>query len=409
MNISNKQQFRRKSSYPGVDIVLFLGAGFSRDAGLPAVPEFGQSSRNDNKGLWDHASAARDSDMFRYAAPMLVEAAEVFREFQQFCKTSPTLRDSDVENLETVFCIAEAMREAHVEQIELFKQPYSIDALISEIQIWLWKVYQQYPPLNKKRRDETNPETYDRFFKVLNQLGLTSRSAVITTNYDLVFEYLSWKNKMRFYYPLEESESISIGGGNEPFVYLNNQDNIEVKRQVLCKLHGSINYFQDHSNYSKLHVANLIGGDKQIGKSGRWNDNPAIFAVDSIWYIRNKYGNRFTPAIVPPTYAKLTQQDWMRNIWSTALDVLSNAKKIVFIGYSMPDSDGFMRALMHSAMAIRASRNVVPPQVYVIDRSQDTHKRYKHIFQEIYKTTEPVNFSEATKSIIPEILSKNHC
>ncbi|MCK4815335.1 SIR2 family protein [bacterium] len=397
------------------EIVIFIGAGFSHDAALPTMAEFGNVSRNDNKDLWKHASARRDSGDFRYAAPMLVESAEVFRQFQQFCKQSPTLRDSEVENVETVFCIAEAMYESLYESdskiITLDNQKYAIDELTRHIQLWLWKVYHQCPLINIKRKKETKPDTYERIFKSLRESEVSNRLSVITTNYDLVFEYLSWKNGMPCYYPLEKSESINIGGGTKPFVYLNSQDNKEGRRPVLCKLHGSINYFQDHSNDSKLHVANLLGGDEPIGKSGSvfWKDKPAIFAVDAIWCIMNKYGHNVMPAIIPPTYAKLTQQHWLRNIWNTAFNLLRNARKIIFIGYSMPDSDGFMRALIHSAMAYRASQNVVPPQVFVIDSSQETHQRYQQLFHEIYKPLQPLPLSEATKSVIPKILSKTDC
>ena len=392
------------------DTVLFLGAGFSCDAGLPTMAEFGAAAQKDYQGLLKHAS--RDSAGFRKAAPILVEAAVIFKQFQQFCKASPTLRDSDVDNMETVICIAEAMYEANLESIKLHSQEYAIRELIRHIQLWLWKVFQQYPPLNSMRKDEINTETYDRLFKSLKQLALSQRLAVITTNYDLVFEYLSREKTMPCHYPLAKAESISIGGGIDPFVFLNRGDNDSTKGPLLCKLHGSINYFQDDSNTSILHVANSCGNNKPIGNSGNeyWKDKPGIFALDSIWWIRNKYGNGFTPAIIPPTYAKLTQQKWLRDTWGEALGLLSKAKKIMFIGYSMPDSDGFMRALMHGAMARRAANpdSVVPPKVYVIDPSEVTHERYQRLFHEIYKPLPPMNFSEATKSVIPEILGEQN-
>jgi hypothetical protein len=420
MSIS-KNEMRQKDSphqEPGNpnqgkrDIVLFLGAGFSRDAYLPTMPEFGKHSQEQYESLIrKHAHKKRDSSEFRYAAPMLVEAGEIFTKFQQFCKRSPTVRDNDVQNIENIFCIAEAISESGWPCIEIDNQEYRIDEFIRHIQPWLWKIYHRYPPIDTNRKHKTKPETYTSFFKVLRQLGLLRDIAVITTNYDLVFEYLSWDNKVPCYYPLQESEfeSISIGGGTKPFVYLKRQDSTELNRPVLCKLHGSINYFQDRSNDSMIHVANLIGGDKPIGNSGIWNDNPAILALDAIWCIRNKYGNNFTPAIIPPTYAKLTQQRWLRKIWKTALKVLSNAKKIIFIGYSMPHSDGFMRALVHSALAIRACDNAVPPKVYVIDPCEKTHQRYRELFHGIYEPMPPLAFSEATKSVIPEILNNIDC
>lgn len=343
---------------------------------------------------------------------MLVEAAGVFKRFQQFCRASPTLRDNDVDNMETVFCIAEAMSEANLKSIEFDDQEYAIEELIRQIQLWLWKAFQVCPPLDQKRRDEIHTESYARFFKSLSQLELSNRLAVITTNYDLIFEYFSWDNGMPCHYPLEkeESETISIGGGTRPYLNPSSKDDNGATGPLLCKLHGSINYFQDNSNDNRLYMANLLGGGKRIGNSDGvyWKDKPAIFAVDSIWCVRNKYGGGLTPAIIPPTYAKLTQQKWLRTIWEEALEVLSKARKIMFIGYSMPNSDGFMRALMHSAMAMRAANpdSVAPPRVYVIDPSEDTHKRYEGLFHEIYRPLPQIDFFEATKSVIPTILGE---
>jgi len=265
------------------------------------------------------------------------------------------------------------------------------------------------PPLDQKRRDEIHTESYVRFFKSLSQLELSNRLAVITTNYDLIFEYFSWDNGMPCHYPLqkENSETISIGGGTRPYVNLSSKGDNCATGPLLCKLHGSINYFQDLSNPNNLYVANLFGGNKHIGKSGMWKNKPAIFAVDSIWCIRNKYGSGLTPAIIPPTYAKLTQQGWLRTIWNEAFRLLVNAQKIIFIGYSMPESDGFMKSLIHGALAQRASHNIVSPHIYIINPCKKTHERYQQLFLGAYEPLSPINFSDATESIIPEILRKN--
>jgi len=392
-----------KSNANERDIVLFLGAGFSHDAALPLMIEAGDPSRKDNEDLLKHAK-----NRSRNAAETLIQSTEIFRKFQRFCKQSPTLRDADVENVENIFCIAEAMSESGLNHIELDNQEYQINDLIRHIQIWFWKIYHQLPLINNKREKEVHLDVYERFFKALLGSKAINNFAVITTNYDLVFEYFSFcKYKMPCYYPLGEFKSISLGGGTEPYVYINGQDDKNTKGPLLCKLHGSINYFQNSSSSDTLYVANLLGGDKPVGRSGLWKNELAILAVDAISDIWRDYGNNLSPAIITPTYAKLTGQNWLRNIWHTALDILSNAKKIIFIGYSMPDSDGFMRALVHSALAIRASRPYfVPPQVFVIDPSPNTHQRYQELFHETYKSLSPLTFSEATKSVIPEIFQR---
>ena len=102
------------------DIVVFLGAGFSHDADLPTMAEFGEHSQKEKDGL----SKLRQSHK---ATPMLLEAADVFVQFQRFCKQSPILRDIDVKNMETIFCIAEAMSEAMLQTVTLDNQEYALD------------------------------------------------------------------------------------------------------------------------------------------------------------------------------------------------------------------------------------------------------------------------------------------
>jgi len=74
------------SNTKDLDIVLFLGAGFSHDAALPLMTEAGDPSRKDNEDLLKHAK-----NRSKNAAETLIQPTEIFRKFQQFCKQSPTL------------------------------------------------------------------------------------------------------------------------------------------------------------------------------------------------------------------------------------------------------------------------------------------------------------------------------
>ena len=179
-------------------IVIFLGAGFSFDAGLPVMSDFGPQSRVDFCVLENHAS--KDE---KYAAKMLVDAAKVFYGFQDLCRRSPTLTWEDADNLETVFCIAEAMREAGLKTITLQDTAYTLDELIENIQMWLWKIYQQCPIMNPKRKN-TRKETYTDFFRLLSEKCIWKRTTVISTNYDLIFEYMSWRNWYTMCIPFQE-------------------------------------------------------------------------------------------------------------------------------------------------------------------------------------------------------------
>lgn len=374
------------------DIVIFTGAGFSRSAGLPTMAEFGVESHLDHEGLVKHALSERDSSMFRHAAPMLVDTAETFEKFQKFLKCSFTLKSSDISNLETVFCIAEALLESGQKNINLDDRSYSMKQLIINIKMWLWKIYQQLPILNPSRK--TDYQVYDQFFKLVTSKEIAKRITVISTNYDILYEYLSWKHGSACAYPICWNNQFIAGHGTKSYIC---QGNDSTKKTIICKLHGSVNFFEDNSKADGvLYISSDIGDHNPIGKSGPWLNKPALMAVDAIWNIREKYGEGITPSIIPPSYAKLARRPWLRALWNTALEALSKAKAIIFLGYSIPDSDGFMRALIHGAMANRINDKL--PAVYVVDPCIKTHKRYESIFKKTKIGFEPQDFSTAIQS-----------
>ncbi len=384
---------------PDRDIVFFVGAGFSKEAGLPVMSEFGTESAKDRDGLAKHVSP--DTPNHRYAAKMLLDAASTFYGFQTLCKKSSILNKNDYENLETLFCIAEALDESGQKHIEIEGEPRTLSSVVSDFQLWIWKAHQQFPIFNSDRPG--NREPYDSFFKLLKSKSLTERITVLSTNYDIVYEYLSWEHNIPCEYPISWNSGFSAGHGSKTYIHQRGSN----QGAVVCKLHGSINFFEDHEqkdNHDKLFVAADLGDAQPIGKSGVWQEKPAILAVDAIWNIRERYGAEFTPAIIPPSYAKLGRKKCLTDIWNTALEALKKAKLIIFLGYSMPESDGFMRALLHGAMALREGNS--PLEVYLVDPCIEVHQRYQRFFGQYIKDIKPQGFAEATTGELKNILER---
>jgi hypothetical protein len=151
---------------------------------------------------------------------------------------------------------------------------------------------------------------------------------------------------------------------------------------LLCKLHGSVNFFHldDRPGQPPLFVfsCELGGKGRGVGCSRVDEDDvPIILMKDAPSVLMAKY-HRITPAIVPPTYAKLQGYDWLRAIWSTAFGAIQDARTLIFIGYSLPASDGFMRAMFQAALAARTHDE--PPEVYVVDNCRETLDRYRDFF-----------------------------
>lgn len=374
------------------DLVIFLGAGFSCDAYLPIMRNFWNRSEESLKSLQKkHSTQDRGSANFRESASLLIEAGKAFQSFRECCRELGALSVEDLNDLEKIFCIAEALKEANVTKIQLNGQDCEIDVLIKQIQLWIWKTYQEFPFWNPERKANTNQNAYDKFFKVLLKYG-ARKTAVLTTNYDLVFECFAWQHKIPCVYGGGVFQSISAGHGSLPYAYLDESQHSD--KPVLCKLHGSINYFPDASKGdNQIRVTNDLGDDRPILYSGSWKDKPAIFALDAISNIHNKYGNDLVPEIIPPTYAKLTQQFWLREIWHRAWQALVEAEKIIFVGYSFPDSDGFMSALLRGVIMQRARK---PLKVYVVNPCPDAQRRYKDIFSDAYQPLNLMKFDNVS-------------
>jgi hypothetical protein len=391
------------------DIVLFLGAGFSLKAGLPLMGSFGDPDSHGIRNLPMHASSPRDSEGFRYSAPKLVEAKEAFEYFQKYCLSGNT-SPSESLNLEKLCSIAEALIESGLDHISLFDRPYSLQHLLRQLQWWIWKVYHQCPLVNpfvKKYNENVLPELYDSFFMKLRNFNLIDRLTVVTTNYDLVFEYMAYKHNFPVEYPLMDYELINVCDNSDRFVYIQ-KDPFESERPLMCKLHGSVNYFykDDISLLDELYVTCDLGDDQPIGKSKIWKDRPSIVALDAIWVLHNKYGANLYPAITLPTYAKFSKQPWIRNVWKHAFHSISEAKAIVFIGFGMNPSDGFMPAMIKGALSERSSET--KPVFHVIDPCESVHKRYEEYFHPLYtfEKSDCISLENAIDGHIDNIFSK---
>lgn len=405
---------------------MFLGAGFSVDSCLPVISNFGCLCKKEHEALKKHAEPSVD---YRNVGPMLNESFKVFEQFQSYCRTSKIMSEYDIGNMEQLFTIAEVLRESGISEIKLDNTIYQIQELIAHIQLTLWKVYQKCPLISAKTEiSEPKRKIYEPFFEELKKH--ISKVTIITTNYDLIIESIFLDSEYRCIYPILNNgheRSIIAGQRTLEDVKNNNSRYVEYLYKVeecgqtgdfkivtndeyrnspiLCKLHGSINYFYDTREEigKQIYVADDLGNEEDIGKSGSWNNRPSILALDAIWNLHNKYGRSLAPAIIPPTYSKLTGHNWLREIWNVAFRALAKAKRILFIGYSFTETDGFMRAMLQGAMAMREAKDF--PKIYLIDKSKETICRYKKLFNSELTEVFEMEFSEAvSKCVIKECL-----
>ena len=375
-------------------LVLFLGAGFSWDARLPLMSEFGPQSVRTQPGVPRNAGT--------YASgPMIEEARQTYVAFEALCRGSGLLSDRDWQNVEDVFGVAEVLKYAGVPLVDLDGQEIEIDVLLARIKIWIWKTYQQLPVKRGEERPEAKPnrEPYWKLFRALRDAGLAPHTTIVTTNYDIVVEYFGYLTDIKVHYPFAWDPSFGVTNSRSHFVA---EPGDSRAGPVLCKLHGSINYFQGSGGFFGV-TADLGDGREPVGRMGPsgFKDEPTIAMYDAIATVQKKVPGAL-PAIVPPSYAKLDESAWLRAAWKRAAEDLAAAERIVFIGYSMPRTDGFMRGMLVGSCLGRARRI---PRVVVIDTCDDVIEEYDRIFHKI----EPgytMAFARAVDDILPAVLAE---
>lgn len=369
------------------NIVLFLGAGFSKGIGLPTMNVFGPYAKN-------HLSRIdRPGHDNRFAVPDLLRAGKMFIDFQNYCKNAESHVSINVENMEEVFGIAECLHQSGIESIELNNEKVPINELLSNIKLWLWKNYHEFPPLNQERQKEVSEanDIFKNFVKFLKDNNLSDIITVITTNYDLVLEYYFWDSNIKCTYPiqLEHADKIVVVDRSNYDVFAlwgEQPPNVP----VLCKLHGSINYFESEDKF--FIATDIANPGEKFGKSIIPEPRrPAVFAQDAVWHMQNRDKKHLTPAIIAPTYAKLQPTSWLSDIWSQAFQSLMMAKTFIFIGYSLPQSDGFMFSFVRAAMAARNKKDSL--KVCVINPDETVFPIYKSLFS---KNNNQNDFHEET-------------
>ena len=395
------------SANPQRDLVLFLGAGFSAVLdNFPTMNCFCETSKKRIEECRQHVGNREEAGIY-------LEAGEVFSDFQQSCESAKRFLNIKTNNLETLFCMAEAIRESGIHQVSLQRTSLSPDKLVRQLQLWLWKVYQRNPFVKK------HESAYVKLMEALDEKGLGGHTTVLTTNYDLVFESFAWRHECSG--PSQERLSCQYGLPNWAPVRVGKQhdsylaDQSDTSAPLVCKLHGSINYFEEPGAaeiaplqicVDLMHQGDRLSYLKPVVHRSK-DPRPYVLCDDAVAMLRTNYGRRFVPAIIAPTHAKFQQRHWLRAIWSNAFEALKSAKTIVFIGYSIPESDGHMRSMIQAAMAGREPDE--NPKVYVFDLCEETLMRYRTFFGPLGLQTGQhlcqMSFKQAMEKELPKLLN----
>ena len=376
---------------PNSKIILFLGAGFSMEAHQPIMSKFGDfsyaqlwgSDKNSYAGGFKGIGHPTHQKYLSYE--ILKSSGEIFEALRKKCKSNN--KDSfDSNNMEDLFTYAEMREQCDYKRINLKLHDIedrkfstvnlSNQELVREIKIWLWQIFRRIPIHNPKKwlidRVRIDDKFYLKFINYLADRGL-SNFYLITTNYDLIIEYLCNYTGNKIFYPVNDYSLKEINSDTKG-IYTTTKNSTNTL--LYCKLHGSVNYYEKKNHPNKLYVNSFLGG--KVGESKNVPNLPSASSLDSIYNLIN---DNLFPALIPPSYAKLEKQAWLMNIWNTALNSLIEANKWIFIGYSFPPSDGHMRSLINLALMERK----IAPSIVLVSPDKNIIDNYKMLIDHNFK------------------------
>jgi hypothetical protein len=236
----------------------------------------------------------------------------------------------------------------------------------------------------------TGATTYNEY-KLLGDCGRNLRELIYeslskfvlereTSNYCELHNKISQHNNVlgyiTFNYDLMLEDSLTISGEN-PYRYVNVNEDIssfnflKTEGVIIVKLHGSLNW-------------------EFVSKGG-----PVIYKENAIQpeYIHDK--NYKEPAIIPPTLFKQEINDDSRaahpltqtilSQWRAAIRLLTEADKLLFVGYSFPPTDFHSRRIFQIAMMHKRSKEQRIKVLYCGGESshEDTRDNLKEIFVDV--------------------------
>jgi hypothetical protein len=192
------------------------------------------------------------------------------------------------------------------------------------------------------------------------------RCTVITLNYDTVIETLAATVELPGdrrilapdIYPVVLTDAGLRAGGSAP------ERRVETFR--LLKLHGSTNWYYSGSasaHGETIYFVPPLTAD-QPGDAERHQHDQQLRAV------ADKY-----PFLVPPIYDKspLLTHETIRALWFEAGEALKTSRKIVCMGYSLPESDLTMMHFLRTTC-------MPGTRIQVVNQARDVLRNFERLF-----------------------------
>ncbi|MBI3871000.1 MAG: SIR2 family protein [Verrucomicrobia bacterium] len=339
--------------------VYILGAGFSKDAGLPLISDFLNQMRDSHVVLEGVPGREREA-----------KAIETVLRFRLAASSAAYWVQMDLENIEDLFSLASAspeeihtsLRLAVAATIDVARSRRSLAAKLTvklgddDTADWAHRGWLKPDPArgpNSPRESTYFVGLYTSY--VASLLGMynsagrpTGENSFLTFNYDTLVEESLQELGLRFSYGLKKASNPPGNKAAKQTAQGNTESDIPV-----LKLHGSVNW------------AEAKRGNK-------------FEVLDDYYMVRSR---DLYPGLIPPTWKK-TFGGGIDQVWNLAVDKLRTATRIVIIGFSLPATDAHFRFLLAAGL----QNNISLREIVIVnpDTTSVMKSRVKQILRDSY-------------------------
>ena len=324
--------------------VFILGAGASKQAGVPLMGEFLDVADS----IWKEGKITEeDKEHFE----------RVFRAIGKL-QMLHSKSQLDLVNLEAVFSTFEMANL--LKKLPGFEPDQLPDLLTSMKRLIVVTIEKTLKyPFSSGHAKEAEP--YREFCKLLKDLKDTRNKApdvsIITFNYDIAIDHAL------HYHNLGPDYQLQAHAGSENAVNL-------------LKLHGSLNWgislehdqifpFDLKDYFKKYSFRHIISDTNEV----------TINVSSHLYDQREDLKITGEPVIVPPTWNKSQYHSELTDVWSQAAKELEEAENIFVVGFSLPETDIFFKHLY--ALGTVGETPLKRFWVFDPDESGEVENRYR--------------------------------